>query len=109
MWAKKTGSDIQILGSHSAHGNQIEFKLPMPMHAVDLLAFAMSQQQAGRSIIIRRRGAEDVALIAADELESLQETAHLLRSPKKARRLFSALERGITTFRKARIPEKPPG
>ncbi|MDQ3522247.1 MAG: type II toxin-antitoxin system prevent-host-death family antitoxin, partial [Gemmatimonadota bacterium] len=32
-------------------------------------------------VIIRRRGAEDVALIAADELSSLQETAHLLRSP----------------------------
>ncbi len=46
-------------------------------------------------IIIRRRGAEDVALIAADELENLQETAHLLRSPKNARRLFDALERAI--------------
>ena len=34
------------------------------------------------TIMIQRRGAEDVALIAADELESLQETAHLLRSPK---------------------------
>jgi len=46
-------------------------------------------------IIIRRRGAEDVALIAADELESLQETAHLLRSPKNARRLLAALERAL--------------
>ena len=46
-------------------------------------------------IIIRRRGAADVALIAADELESLQETAHLLRSPKNARRLLAALERAL--------------
>lgn len=46
-------------------------------------------------IIIHRRGAEDVALIAADELESLQETAHLLRSPKNARRLLVALERAL--------------
>lgn len=46
-------------------------------------------------VIIHRRGAEDVALIAADELASLQETAHLLRSPKNARRLFSALERAL--------------
>ncbi len=46
-------------------------------------------------IIIQRRGAEDVALIAADELESLQETAHLLRSPKNARRLLVALERAL--------------
>ena len=35
-------------------------------------------------VIIRRRNAEDVALVAADELESLLETAHLLRSPKNA-------------------------
>jgi antitoxin YefM len=46
-------------------------------------------------IIIHRRGAEDVALIAADELASLQETAHLLRSPKNARRLLVALERAL--------------
>ena len=34
-------------------------------------------------VIIRRRNAEDVALVSADELASLLETAHLLRSPKK--------------------------
>jgi antitoxin YefM len=44
-------------------------------------------------VLIRRRGAEDVALIAADELESLLETAHLLRSPRNAERLLSALQR----------------
>jgi antitoxin YefM len=43
--------------------------------------------------IIHRRGARDIALIAADELESLTETAHLLRSPKNARRLLAALQR----------------
>ena len=46
-------------------------------------------------VIIQRRGAEDVALIAADELESLLETAHLLRSPENARRLLDALERAL--------------
>ena len=44
-------------------------------------------------IIIHRRGAEDVALIAADELRGLLETAHLLRSPKNAERLLTALAR----------------
>jgi antitoxin YefM len=44
-------------------------------------------------VIIRRRGAKDVALIPADELESLIETAHLLRSPKNAQRLLTALAR----------------
>jgi antitoxin YefM len=44
-------------------------------------------------VLIRRRGAEDVALIAADELEGILETAHLLRSPKNAERLLTALRR----------------
>ena len=47
------------------------------------------------TVIISRRGADDVALIAADELTSLQETAHLLRSPANAARLISALERAL--------------
>ncbi|MDD5272146.1 MAG: type II toxin-antitoxin system Phd/YefM family antitoxin [Methylovulum sp.] len=44
-------------------------------------------------VIIQRRGAADVALIAADELNSLLETAHLLRSPANAERLLAALAR----------------
>ena len=44
-------------------------------------------------VIINRRGSEDVALVAASELSSLLETAHLLRSPKNARRLLAALQR----------------
>jgi antitoxin YefM len=44
-------------------------------------------------VIINRRGYEDVALIAASELSSLAETAHLLRSPKNAERLLKALSR----------------
>ena len=44
-------------------------------------------------VIIERRGAEAVALISADELEGLMETAYLLRSPKNAERLLGALAR----------------
>lgn len=44
-------------------------------------------------IVIRRQGSEDVALVAAAELSSLMETAHLLRSPKNALRLLTALAR----------------
>jgi antitoxin YefM len=44
-------------------------------------------------VIIQRRGSEDVAMIAADELAGILETAHLLRSPANAERLNSALER----------------
>lgn len=42
-------------------------------------------------IVIRRQGSEDVALIAASELQGLMETAHLLRSPRNAQRLLTAL------------------
>jgi antitoxin YefM len=44
-------------------------------------------------VIVRRRGARDVALVPAEELVGLMETAHLLRSPKNARRLLTALRR----------------
>ena len=46
-------------------------------------------------VFIRRRGREKVALVAADELSSLMETAHLLRSPKNAARILSALRRAL--------------
>lgn len=46
-------------------------------------------------VIIRRRNAEDVAMISADELASLTETAYLLRSPQNADRLLSALARAL--------------
>jgi antitoxin YefM len=45
------------------------------------------------TVIVRRRNAEAVAFISADELESLTETAHLLRSPRNAARLLAALAR----------------
>jgi len=44
-------------------------------------------------VIITRQEGESVALIAAGELDSLLETAYLLRSPKNAARLLTALER----------------
>jgi antitoxin YefM len=44
-------------------------------------------------VIVRRRNQRDVALIPADELESILETAHLLRSPANAKRLLQALRR----------------
>ena len=43
-------------------------------------------------VLIRRRGCEPIALIAAEDLASLQETAYLLRSPENARRLVEASE-----------------
>ena len=58
------------------------------------LAALMDQVTDTREpIVIRRRGAEPVALVAADELAGWMETAYLLRSPKNARRLLDANQR----------------
>ncbi len=42
-------------------------------------------------IVIKRRNQKDVALIAADELSSLLESAYLLRSPENAKRLWRSI------------------
>ena len=64
--------------------------------ARDGLAKLMDQVTHDREIvIIQRRGEEEVAMIAASELESLLETAFLLRSPANAERLLSALGRAL--------------
>ncbi|MBI3123870.1 MAG: type II toxin-antitoxin system Phd/YefM family antitoxin [Ignavibacteriales bacterium] len=44
-------------------------------------------------VIIKRRDAENVMLISESEISGILETAHLLRSPKNARRLLKALSR----------------
>lgn len=46
-------------------------------------------------VVIRRRKGKSVAMIDAAELQSLVESAHLMRSPKNAERLLAALERAL--------------
>lgn len=46
-------------------------------------------------VVIERKKKGNVAMIAADELASLIETAYLLRSPKNAERLLTALHRAL--------------
>jgi antitoxin YefM len=58
------------------------------------LASLFDQVTSDREVVIvNRRGHESVALVAAAELSGLLETAHLLRSPRNAQRLLSALRR----------------
>ena len=57
-------------------------------------------------VVIRRQGHQDAALIAADELSSLVESAHLLRSPVNARRLLDALARALKNEGSALSPEQ---
>ena len=60
------------------------------------LAEVLDEAQDGRQpIVIRRRNHEDMALIPAAELRGLEETAHLLRSPKNTQRLLTALRRAL--------------
>ena len=56
--------------------------------------------------IIRRKGAKDVALLPAVELAGYIETAHLLRSPRNARRLLTALHRAQKGQGKVRSAEQ---
>lgn len=61
-------------------------------HLAEILNAA---QDAQEPVIITRRNRDDVAVIPAAELRSLEETAHLLRSPNNARRLLAALQRAL--------------
>ena len=60
----------------------------------DKLASVLDLVTAEREVVIvRRKGSRDVALIPADELTAIMETAHLLRSPQNASRLLRAFRR----------------
>ena len=56
-------------------------------------------------LVVRRRGARDVAIISVDDLSGLLETAYLLRSPKNAERLLQALVESKENDKK-RFPKK---
>jgi antitoxin YefM len=60
-----------------------------------LAALCDAVTQDHETVVIRRPGAEDVALVSAAELRSMEETAHLLRSPRNAKRLLRALLRSL--------------
>jgi antitoxin YefM len=54
-------------------------------------------------VIVRRKDGKNVAIVDANELAGLMETVYLLRSPRNARRLLTALDRA--TARKGK-PER---
>ena len=61
----------------------------------NLAALCEKVAETREAYVIERRNRENVALISESELDSLLETAHLLRSPRNARRLATALERAL--------------
>ncbi len=70
---------------------------PMPTHTTyskaraNLAALLDRVLKDRETVIIERRKGGRVAMIAEDELTSILETARLLRSPRNAQRLLSAL------------------
>lgn len=71
-------------------------------HAREHLAEIWNRIEDTRDVaVIQRRGHDDMALIPADELASLRETAYLLRSPANAARLLAALNRARKGARKS--------
>ena len=44
-----------------------------------------------KPILITRSGKRAVVMLSLEEFEALEETAHLLRSPENARRLFESI------------------
>lgn len=63
-------------------------------HVRENLARIWDEVEDSRTpVIVARRGHAEMAILPADELRSLEETAHLLRSPANAARLLTALSR----------------
>jgi antitoxin YefM len=52
-------------------------------------------EDSREAVIVERRGHETLAILPADELASLEATAHLLQSPRNAVRLLTALQRAL--------------
>jgi len=52
-------------------------------------------EEAQEPVLIKRRNHADMVILPAAELRSLEETTHLLRSPRNAQRLLAALQRAL--------------
>lgn len=52
-------------------------------------------EDSQEAVLVERRGHQTMAIIPAEELQGLRETAHLLRSPRNAARLLTALQRAL--------------
>jgi antitoxin YefM len=59
-------------------------------HFQDICATVLNDREI---IVMQHENGQQLAFLAADELESLLETVHLLRSPANAERLLTALRR----------------
>lgn len=53
-------------------------------------------ESALEPVIIKRRNHPDMVILSSSEYAGLEETAHLLRSPKNAQRLLAALSKAYS-------------
>ncbi|MEL6438645.1 MAG: type II toxin-antitoxin system prevent-host-death family antitoxin [Cyanobacteria bacterium J06621_8] len=68
------------------------------------LASILDEAIADRSVIIvTRQGKEEVAILAAEELNNILETLHLFRSPANAQKLIAAMERADKLEKKTEV------
>jgi antitoxin YefM len=63
-------------------------------HLRQHLASVMDEVCDGRApVIVTRQNARPVVMLSLEEFESMQETLHLLRSPRNAERLLRSIAR----------------
>ncbi len=62
-------------------------------HARENLAKTITRVCEDHSpVIITKKGTEAVVMISLEDYEAMEETTHLLRSPKNAKRLLESIE-----------------
>ena len=84
---------------------------------MDALSYSMARRSLAKvldkvcrdhaPVIVTRQKKDSVVIMSLEDYESLEETAHLLRTPENARRLLESitqLESGTETLRLAEIP-----
>jgi antitoxin YefM len=86
-----------IIGTGNLYNRAMAVETTYSKLREELASFLDRVSDDREVVVVKRRKGKDVALIDADELSSLLETAHLLRSPRNAQLLTRALrdaERG---------------
>ncbi len=80
-----TGVMVTTYGSHMAASTK------RALSRIDLDALVDRAIDNDGSVIIKRPGRQDLAVIAAEKLRELDTTAYLLASPKNRRRLLAGI------------------
>jgi antitoxin YefM len=78
-------------------------------HLRQHLAEVMDEICASRApVVVTRQGAESVVMLSLEEFRALEETLHLLRSPRNADRLLRSVAEADAGRREERELVEPP-